>query len=71
MQQNLQPNHFANLFGGVVVEEAIKKAEGWNLKSRVCHPLDRPNRAGKKISADLAKFDASIDDAADDEGDDF
>jgi len=69
MQQNLQPNHFANLFGGVVVEEAIKKAESWNLNSRVCHPLDRPNRGGKKISADLAKFDASIDDATDDDSD--
>lgn len=68
MQQNLQPNHFANLFGGVVVEEAIKRAESWNLNSRVCHPLDRPNRAGKKVSADLAKFDASIDDS-EDEGD--
>jgi len=65
MQQNLQPNHFANLFGGVVVEEAIKKAESWNLKSRVCHPLDRPNRS--KRSADLARFDASIDDAIDEE----
>ena len=67
MQQNLQPNHFANLFGGLVVEEAIKKAEGWNLKSRVCHPLDRP--VGKKRSADLAKFDESIDDATDDDSD--
>lgn len=65
MQQNLQPNHFANLFGGVVVEEAIKKAESWNLNSRVCHPLDRPNRS--KRSADLARFDASIDDAIDEE----
>ncbi|HEY4371170.1 MAG TPA: hypothetical protein VGN52_04570 [Burkholderiales bacterium] len=64
MQQNLHPNHFAHLFGGVVVEEALKKAEGWNLKSRVCHPLDRPNRG--KAAADLARFDASIDEADDD-----
>ncbi|HEX4327288.1 MAG TPA: hypothetical protein VH105_10740 [Burkholderiales bacterium] len=63
--QALQPNHFAHLFGGVVVEEALKKAEGWNLKSRVCHPLDCPNRS--KRSADLAKFDASIDSDIDEE----
>lgn len=65
MQQNLQPNHFAHLFGGVVVEEALKKAEGWNLKSRVCHPLDRPNRS--KRAAELAQFDAAIDEEADSE----
>ena len=58
--ETLQPNHFANLFGGIDAEAAIRQAEGWNLKSRVCHPLDCPNRAGK--SADLARFDAAIDD---------
>src|ERR1700761_5401173 len=65
--QALQPNHFAHLFGGLVVEEALKKAESWNEKSRVCRPLDCPNRS--KRSADLAKFDASIDDEADDSED--
>jgi hypothetical protein len=65
MQNALQPNHFAHLFGGVVVEEALKKAEGWNLKSRVCHPLDRPVRA--RGNNDLAKFDAEIDAEAGDE----
>ena len=59
--ETLQPNHFANLFGGIDAEAAIRQAESWNLKSRVCHPLDCPNRAAK--SADLARFDASIDDA--------
>ncbi len=58
----LQPNHFANLFGGVDAAEAIRKAEGWNLKSRVCHPLDRPMRGR---GAELAKFDAEIDADAD------
>lgn len=61
---NLQPNHFAHLFGGVVVEDALRKAEGWKLNSRVCHPLDRPNRKAK--AAELARFDAEID-AADEE----
>lgn len=65
MQDALQPNHFANLFGGVVVEEALKKAESWNLKSRVCHPLDRPSRRG--VAADLAQYDASIDEQIDEE----
>ena len=59
MQESLQPNHFDHLFGGVVLEEALKKAQGWNLKSRVCHPLDRPARL--RSNTDLDRFDASID----------
>jgi len=56
---NLLPNHFDHLFGGVVLEEALRKAQGWKLNSRVCHPLDRPNR--RAAAADLARFDAEID----------
>jgi hypothetical protein len=59
MQANLQPNHFAHLFGGVVVEEALRKAKDWKLNSRVCHPLDRPARV--RASGDLARFDAAVD----------
>jgi len=59
MQNALQPNHFAHLFGGVVVEEALRTAESWKLESRICHPLDCPSRMRR--SSDLAKFDASID----------
>lgn len=67
--ETLRPNHFANLFGGVDAAEAIRKAQGWNLQSRVCHPLDSPMRGRRNMSLDLARFDASID--ADDTGDEF
>lgn len=68
--ETLRPNHFANLFGGVDAAEAIRKAEGWNLKSRVCHPLDNPMRGRRNAGTDLAKFDASIDaDESDEEFD--
>jgi hypothetical protein len=67
--ETLRPNHFANLFGGVDAAEAIRKAEGWNLKSRVCHPLDNPMRGRRNANSDLANFDASID--ADETGEEF
>jgi hypothetical protein len=56
-----QSNHFAHLFGGAVVEDALRKAEGWKLKSRVCRPLDSPRRRTVCTPADLARFDAEID----------
>ncbi len=61
MQSNLNSNHFAHLFGGVVVEDALRKAEGWKLKSRVCRPLDSPRRGKVRNTADLVRFDAEID----------
>lgn len=52
-------NPFLMLGDAEAVNEALKRAKSWNLKSRVCHPLDRPSRA--RLSKELAQFDAFID----------
>ncbi|MBL8383082.1 MAG: hypothetical protein JNM90_08420 [Burkholderiales bacterium] len=52
-------NPFAMLGDSQAVADAIRRAQSWNLKSRVCHPLDRPSRA--RLSKELAQFDAFVD----------
>jgi len=52
-------NPFLMLGDAEAVNEALRRAKAWNLKSRVCHPLDRPSRA--RLSKELAQFDAFID----------
>ena len=52
-------NPFLMLGDAEAVNAALKRAQSWNLKSRVCHPLDRPSRA--RLSRELAQFDAFID----------
>ena len=52
-------NPFLMLGDADAVSEALKRAKAWNLKSRVCHPLDRPSRA--RLSKELAQFDAFVD----------
>ncbi len=52
-------NPFAMLSDPQAVENALQCAARWNLRSRVCHPLDRPSRA--RLQKDLAAFDAAID----------
>jgi hypothetical protein len=61
--QNLETrapvNPFVMMGDAEAVAEALKRAKSWNLKSRVCHPLDRPSRA--RLSKELAQFDAFVD----------
>jgi len=52
-------NPFALMGDPDAVAAALKRAKSWNLKSRVCHPLDRPSRA--RLSKELAQFDAFVD----------
>jgi hypothetical protein len=52
------PNPFAFLGDPQAVASAIEHARRWQLKSRVCRPLDRPSRA--RLSKELAQFDAMI-----------
>ena len=62
MQQIENPsafNPFAHMGNPEAVAEALMRAKSWNLKSRVCHPLDRPSR--KRLSKELARFDAFVD----------
>ena len=51
-------NPFALMGDPEAVAAALKRAKSWNLKSRVCHPLDRPSRA--RLSKELAQFDAFV-----------
>jgi hypothetical protein len=51
-------NPFAQMGDPDAIAAAIKRAQSWNLKSRVCHPLDRPSRV--RLSKELAQFDAFI-----------
>ena len=52
-------NPFAQMGDPDAIAEALRRAKSWNLKSRVCHPLDRPSRA--RLSKELAQFDAFVD----------
>ena len=52
-------NPFAQMGNPDAVAEALMRAKSWNLKSRVCHPLDRPSR--KHLTRELAQFDALVD----------
>ena len=59
-------NPFALMGDPDAVAEALKRAKAWNLKSRVCHPLDRPSRA--RLSSELARFDAFVEAESEGEG---
>lgn len=52
-------NPFAHMGNPDAIAEALMRAKSWNLKSRVCHPLDRPSR--KHLPKELAQFDAFVD----------
>ncbi len=59
-------NPFALMGDPDAVAAALKRAQSWNLKSRVCHPLDRPSRA--RLSKELAQFDAFVEAESGSEG---
>lgn len=58
----LEPQHLGNAFALIcdpsAIANAIDKSRRWQLKSRVCRPLDRPARS--RVSPELAQFDAMI-----------
>lgn len=58
----LEPQHLGNAFALIsdqtAIANAIEQSRHWQLKSRVCRPLDRPSR--NKLSRELAQFDAMI-----------
>jgi hypothetical protein len=57
LTQNL-PNRFALILDPDTIENALKRAAGLNLPRRECRPLDR--YTGRRVSADLAKYDAEV-----------
>ena len=52
------PNPFALMTDPDAVATALARARNWKLKSRVCHPLDRPSRV--RLSREQAQFDAYV-----------
>jgi len=65
-----QQSSFAMMFDPAAALAAAECAAKWDLPRRVCRPLDR--YVGPCVSADLAAYDAQVDDgvAPDDEIDD-
>ena len=59
-------NPFALMGDPDAVAAALKRAKSWNLKSRICHPLDRPSHA--RLSKELAQFDAIVEAESGSEG---
>ena len=55
-------NPFAQMCDPDAVTNALAQAAKWTLKSRMCHPLDRPSRAQLiRLNREQAAFDAAID----------
>lgn len=59
-------NPFALMGDPDAIAAALERAKSWNLKSRVCHPLDRPSRT--RLSRELAQFDAFVEAESGSEG---
>jgi hypothetical protein len=57
----IQQSSFAALFDPAVARAAAERAAQWNLPRHTCRPLDR--YTGARVSADLAHYDAEVDDA--------
>jgi hypothetical protein len=51
-------NPFALMADPEAVAAALARAKAWNLKTHVCHPLDRPSRV--RLSREQAQFDAFV-----------
>ena len=54
-----QTYSFAALFDPAVARAAAACGAQWNLPRQMCRPLDR--YVGRRVSADLAAFDAEVD----------
>lgn len=58
-------NPFAQMCDPDAVRKALEQAAKWTLKSRMCHPLDRPSRTRlNRLNREQAAFDATVDAAA-------
>ena len=52
-------SRYALILDPAEIRKVLRKVEALNLPRRECHPLDRYK--GKKVSADLARYDAAVD----------
>jgi hypothetical protein len=62
MNTTIQPNRFALILDKDTIKEALEHAAKWNLKPRVCRPLD--TYTGKGYNAELSRYDEAIEAAA-------
>jgi hypothetical protein len=53
------PSRYALILDPAEIRKVLSKIEALHLPRRECHPLDR--YTGKKVGADLARYDAEID----------
>ena len=56
LNQNVNP--FAMMCDPDAVKNALEHASKWTLKSRMCHPLDRPSRT--RLAREVSAYDALI-----------
>ena len=52
------PSRYALILDPIEIRKVLRKVESLDLPRRECHPLDRYKC--KKVSADLAKYDAAV-----------
>lgn len=53
------PSRYALILDPAEIRKVLSKIEALQLPRRECHPLDR--YTGKKVGAELARYDAEID----------
>ena len=59
MNSTVQPNRFALILDKDTIKAALEHAAKWNLKPRVCRPLD--TYSGKGYNAELSRYDEAVD----------
>jgi hypothetical protein len=62
MNTNLHPNRYAMILDKDTIKSALERAAQWNLKPRVCRPLD--TYTGKAYNAELQSYDRAIENSA-------
>jgi hypothetical protein len=58
MNTTIQPNRFALILDKDAIKAALEHAATWNLKPRVCRPLD--TYTGKGYNAELSRYDEAV-----------
>lgn len=62
MNTTTQPNRFALILDKDAIKSALEHAAKWNLKPRVCRPLD--TYTGKAYNPELSRYDEAVEASA-------
>jgi hypothetical protein len=62
MNTTIQPNRFALILDKDTIKDALEHAAKWNLKPRVCRPLD--TYTGKGYNAEVSRYDEAVEASA-------